>query len=104
MRVVERMERIVKWKELGELLGIKIIDAKIESSYFKLTSKTPDGREISTYLRCGDVKGILGINNNVFDYELTPRNDGFKMSYEKEHLRRKFNLKKLKNTLSELMR
>ena len=110
MRVVVK-EKLVLTKEMfEEALDCSVSSMSMEGSYVRLVAKrgTPKVgyKEVIIYLRCADVKSLLGIHVNIFDFDdgVYDKTKGtFTVEYEKEVLRKKFSFRRLRKTLEKYL-
>jgi hypothetical protein len=63
MKIVQYTKTKINRKELSEKLGMDILSIKDAGDYLKLLSN----KGIVIYLRCDDIKQLLGTNLNIFD-------------------------------------
>lgn len=108
MKVKVKETLVINKDILSDALDVYISSMTYENSYFRLVSHknyaTIKDKEVIIYLRCSDLKGVLGLDINVFDLE-TPKfnkkSGNYTFKYERTVLQKKFNFRRLKNTLKK---
>lgn len=104
MRVVKRQIMRVTLEDFSKILGVKVEKVELRpDAHVRLTSKNKEGEIVNTYLRCADISGLFGLSINIFDGDLKVKNNVLTYYYEKEVMKKKFNLRKLKSVLNGLL-
>ena len=106
MRIVKIYKRIIQYSEIELKLGIDI--AKIEhkeNDCLKITTKVKNKDEFNLiYLRCGDLKEVVGTSLNLADIDLKINNKKRTITYGEEEEAFRGSIAKWKRSFKRLVK
>jgi len=105
MRIVTREKAKITKEDFSKLLGVPVKSIELKGSHFKVTVPGKGIQFHDIYLRCADMKGVFGFEENIFDNATAmkkTKDGGYEYFKETEILRKPYNEKVLKAKLKEL--